>query len=70
MTSQRLIPLAAMEALMKTAGVERVSESAKQALKKFLEERAKQLIMRAAVFAQHAGRKTVKGEDIELAAKE
>lgn len=70
MPSQRLIPLAAMEALMKTAGVERVSESAKQALKKFLEERAKQLIMRAAVFAQHAGRKTVKGEDIELAAKE
>ena len=70
MTSQRLIPLAAMEALMKTSGVERVSESAKQALKKFLEERARQLITRAAVFAQHAGRKTVKGEDIELAAKE
>jgi len=70
MTSQRLIPLAALETLMKSAGIERVSESAKVALKKALEERARKIITRAAVFSQHAGRKTLKGEDIELAAKE
>ncbi len=70
MTSQRLIPLAALETLMKEAGIERVSESAKVTLKKILEEKAKTLVKRAADFAQHAGRKTLKGEDIELAAKE
>ncbi len=35
--SKRLIPLAAMEQLMKQAGAERVSDKAKSALKELLE---------------------------------
>ncbi|MBI4016868.1 MAG: NFYB/HAP3 family transcription factor subunit [Candidatus Aenigmarchaeota archaeon] len=65
--SQRLIPLAAMEKIMKDAGAERVSEKAKAALKDVLEEIAGTLTKAAIKFALHAGRKTVKASDIKLA---
>jgi histone H3/H4 len=63
------MPLAAMERIMKQAGAERVSEDSKEALRDVLEEFADELSSKAIKFAQHADRKTVKAEDINLAAK-
>ncbi len=69
MASKRLLPLAAMEKILKQAGAERVSDKAKAALKSIIEEEAEQLAVQAVKFAAHAGRKTVKAGDIRLAAK-
>ncbi|RJQ18744.1 histone family protein [Candidatus Woesearchaeota archaeon] len=67
--SKRLIPLAAMEQLMKQAGAERVSDDAKAALKEVLEVYGKSIAQQAYQFALHAGRKTLKAEDIKLATR-
>ena len=68
-TSKKLLPLAAMEKILKMAGAERVSDRAKLALKDVVEEKAEQIALHAIKFASHAGRKTVKAGDIKLAAK-
>ncbi len=72
MARRKNMPLAAMERILKNkrVGAERVSEGAQEALRDELEEYAEELGNRAVELAQHAGRKTVKAEDIELAAKE
>jgi len=67
--SKRLIPLAAMEKILKSSGAERVSDGAKSALKDVLEDIADEIAASAVKFASHAGRKTVKAGDIKLAAK-
>jgi DNA-binding protein len=64
------LPLSAMERLMKRAGAERVGEDAKAALRDALEEEGVRISKKAATFALHAGRKTLKKEDIRLAKKE
>lgn len=69
MASKRLIPLAAMEKILKLSGAERVSDKSKVALKEVLEDIAEEIATDAVKFAQHAGRKTVKAGDIKLAAK-
>jgi len=66
---KRLIPLAAMEKIMKKCGAERVSDKAKAALKNTLEEIAEEIATDAVKLAVHAGRKTVKASDIKLASK-
>ncbi|MBN1645068.1 histone family protein [Candidatus Woesearchaeota archaeon] len=66
---ERLIPLAAMEKLIKKSGANRVSDPAKAALKEVLEDYASRIASDAVRFALHAGRKTVKAGDIKLAAK-
>ncbi|MFC1768850.1 histone family protein [Nanoarchaeota archaeon] len=66
----RLLPLAAMEKILKQCGADRVSDKAKVALKNVVEEKADEIASRAIKFANHAGRKTVKAGDIKLASKE
>ena len=63
------LPLAAMERLLKKAGVERVSEEAKTTLKQILEDHANDVGQKAWEMAKHAKRKTVKPEDLRLASK-
>jgi len=70
MASKRLIPLAAMEKIMKNAGAERVSDKAKSALKSVLEDIAEDIASSAVKLAAHAGRKTIKAGDIKLASKQ
>ena len=67
--AQKLLGLATMERLLKKAGAERVAESAKEALKDALEAFALRLGAEAVEYSKHAGRRTVMGEDIKLAAK-
>ena len=66
---EKIIPLAAMEKLLKKCGAGRVSEDAKQAMKEVLEDMGEQIGKRAVELAAHSGRKTVKSEDVKLAAK-
>ena len=68
--SSRLLPLAAMEKILKHSGAERVSDKAKVALKGVMEEIADQIAAKAIKLANHAGRTTIKDRDIKLAAKE
>ncbi len=68
--SDKLLPLAAMEKLLKQGGAERVSDKAKAALKQVLEDIANDISSKAIKLANHAGRKTIKAEDIKLAVKE
>ena len=69
MATQRLLPLAAMEKILKVSGAERVSDKAKEALKNVIEEIAENIASQAVKLASHAGRKTVKAGDVKLAAK-
>lgn len=63
------IPLAAMERILKNTGAHRVSEEAKVALRQVLEDIAMEIGEEATKLAGHAGRKTVKAEDIRLASR-
>ncbi len=68
--TDKFLPLAAMEKLLKQGGAERVSDKSKVALKNVLEEIANEIAVKSIKLAVHAGRKTVKAEDIKLAVKE
>jgi histone H3/H4 len=58
-----------MHKLIKRAGAERVSEESAVALGKALEEIGIKVAKEALDFAKHAGRKTIKARDIEIAAQ-
>lgn len=68
-TGQKLLPLAAMEKILKLCGAERVSDKAKEALKNVVLDLAEDIAGRAVRLATHAGRKTIKAGDVKLAAK-
>jgi len=63
------IKVAPMHKLIKRAGAARVSEESAVALGKALEEIGVKVAREAIDYARHAGRKTVKARDIEIAAQ-
>ena len=63
------ISVASMHRLCKKTGAERVSEAAAKELAKNLETIGIKIAKEALDFAMHAGRKTIKAEDIEIATK-
>ncbi|MCW3993894.1 MAG: NFYB/HAP3 family transcription factor subunit [Candidatus Bathyarchaeota archaeon] len=63
------LAVAPMHRLCKKAGAERVSEAAAKELAKELEKIGTKIAKEALDFAMHAGRKTIKAEDIEIAAR-
>jgi histone H3/H4 len=63
------LAVAPMHRICKKAGADRVSESAAKELAKVLDEIAVKIAKEAMDYAMHAGRKTVKSEDIEIAAR-
>ena len=63
------LAVAPMHRLCKKAGADRVSEAAAKELAEALEEIGVKIAKEALDFAMHAGRKTIKAEDIEIAAK-
>ena len=68
MTNSELA-IAPMHRLCKKAGADRVSEAAAKELAKALESVGIKIAKEALDFAMHAGRKTIKAEDIEIASK-
>ncbi len=63
------ISRAAAWRLCKRAGAERVSHAAARKLAEILEQVGLKIAKEALDYAQHAGRKTIKEEDIVIAAK-
>jgi histone H3/H4 len=63
------LSVAPMHRICKKAGAGRVSEAAAKALAKELDKIGVKIAKEAIDYAMHAGRKTVKSEDIEIAAR-
>jgi len=63
------LAVAPMHRICKKAGASRVSEAGAKALAKVLEEIGLKIAKESIDYAMHAGRKTVKAEDIEIASK-
>lgn len=61
------LPLSALENLMKDKGAQRVSEDAKEELKKILESYLYDLSQKASKIASHSKRKTINGGDLLIA---
>ena len=68
MKSSELV-LSAMYRILKKSGAQRVSDESAVELRRFIEEIAEAVAKNAVALANHAGRKTVKAEDVKLASK-
>ena len=64
-----IIPAAPMADILRNSGADRVSDAAARELADVLMDHATSISKKAVKFAAHAGRKTVKKEDIKLATK-
>ena len=62
--------LSAMYRILKKSGAQRVSDESADELRSVIEEIAEAIAKNAVEDANHAGRKTVKAEDIKLASKQ
>ena len=62
--------LSAMYRILKKSGAERVSDGSANELRRVIEEIAEAIAKNAVEDANHAGRKTVKADDIKLASKQ
>ncbi len=63
------LPTATLDRVIRKAGAQRVSESAAEELAEILEEKGMEIAKEAIELTEHAGRKTVRDEDIRLALK-
>jgi histone H3/H4 len=61
------IPLAPIQRLIRKAGAHRVGEDAAAALRDYVEKECLEYASMAVELAAHAGRKTVRAVDIDLA---
>ena len=62
--------LSAMYRILKKSGAERVSDESATELRRVTEEIAEIIAKSAVDMLSHAGRKTVKAEDVKLASKQ
>jgi len=59
-----------MYRILKKSGAERVSDESANELRRVIEEIAESIAKSAVDMSKHAGRKTIKAEDIKLASKQ
>ncbi|HJN19718.1 MAG TPA: histone family protein [Candidatus Nitrosopelagicus sp.] len=62
--------LSPMYRILKKSGAERVSDESANELRRVIEEIAESIAKNAVDMSTHAGRKTIKAEDIKLASKQ
>ena len=67
---KRVLPLFDVDVFFRLKGAQRVSESASEKLAELLEDSAEELVVRAKIYARHAGRRELTREDILLAASD
>jgi histone H3/H4 len=63
-----MLPIAAMQRILRKNGVDRISKQALKELEKTVVELGLELAMEAATLARHAHRRTIKKEDIMIVA--